>query len=102
MTEPSIVTDGGINAPPPPPTGTLWHTIRTGPTTAGQKTTKSSQGGSMTTTLLVRIDDRGHFERYPKARRGPKKEKPKRHYDPEHPHVSVAKILFSRKIKETG
>jgi hypothetical protein len=37
MTEPSIVTDGGIS-PPPPPTGTLWHTIRTGPTTAGEWT----------------------------------------------------------------
>ena len=33
MTEPSIVTDGGIN--PPPLTGSLWHTIRTGPTTDG-------------------------------------------------------------------
>ena len=34
--------------------------------------------------------------------RGPKKAKSKRHYDPEHPHVSVAKLLFARKLKETG
>jgi hypothetical protein len=52
--------------------------------------------------FLKRLARGVDFERYPKARRGPKKEKPKRHYDPEHPHVSVAKILFSRKIKETG
>ena len=52
--------------------------------------------------FLKRLARAVDFERYPKARRGPKKEKPKRHYDPEHPHVSVAKILFSRKIKETG
>jgi hypothetical protein len=42
------------------------------------------------------------FERYPKAHRGPKKAKPKRHYDPDHPHVSVAKLLLARKLKETG
>jgi len=42
------------------------------------------------------------FERYPKAHRGTKKAKPKRHYDPEHPHVSVAKILLARKLNETG
>jgi VCBS repeat-containing protein len=42
------------------------------------------------------------FERYPKAHRGPKKAKPKRHYDPEHPHVSVAKLLLTRKLKESG
>jgi hypothetical protein len=36
MTEPSIVTDGGINAPPPPLTGSLWQTIRTGTTTDGE------------------------------------------------------------------
>ena len=52
--------------------------------------------------FLKRLARAVDFERYPKARRGPKKEQPKRHYDPEHPHVSVAKILFSRKIKETG
>jgi Transposase DDE domain len=51
--------------------------------------------------FLKRLAQAVDFERYPKAHRGPKKEKPKRHYDPEHPHVSVAKILFSRKIKET-
>jgi hypothetical protein len=42
------------------------------------------------------------FERYPKAHRGPKKAKPKRKYDPEHPHVSVAKLLLARKLKEQG
>jgi hypothetical protein len=36
------------------------------------------------------------FGRYPKSHRGPKKGKPKRHYDPEHPHVSVAKLLLAR------
>jgi hypothetical protein len=42
------------------------------------------------------------FERYPKAHRGPKKAMPKRHYDPKHPHVSVAKLLLTRKLKESG
>jgi hypothetical protein len=42
------------------------------------------------------------FERYPKAHRGPKKAKPKRHYDPDHPHVSVAKLLLARNPKEAG
>ena len=42
------------------------------------------------------------FERYPKAHRGPKKPKPKRHYDPDHPHVSVAKLLLARNLKESG
>jgi hypothetical protein len=40
------------------------------------------------------------FERYPKAHRGPKKPKPKRHYDPDHPHVSVAKLLLARNLTE--
>jgi hypothetical protein len=39
------------------------------------------------------------FARYPKAGRGPKKERPKRKYDPAHPHVSVAKLLLARKPK---
>jgi hypothetical protein len=47
--------------------------------------------------LALQVD----FERYPKAHRGPKKPPPKRHYDPEHPHVSVAKLLLARKLKET-
>jgi hypothetical protein len=42
------------------------------------------------------------FDRYPKAHRGPKKAKPKRHYDPEHPHVSVAKLLLARNPKEAA
>ena len=39
------------------------------------------------------------FARYPKAGRGPKKERAKRKYDPAHPHVSVAKILLARNPK---
>jgi hypothetical protein len=52
--------------------------------------------------LLKRLARNVDFERYPKAHRGPKKKKPKRHYDPEHPHVSVAKILLARKLTGTG
>jgi hypothetical protein len=52
--------------------------------------------------FLKRLARTVDFERYPKAHRGPKKAKPKRHYDPEHTHVSVAKLLFARKLKETG
>jgi hypothetical protein len=42
------------------------------------------------------------FERYPKAHRGPKKAKPKRLYDPDHPHISVAKLLLARKAGGDG
>jgi hypothetical protein len=42
------------------------------------------------------------FSRYPKSRRGPKKARPKRQYDPKHPHVSVAKILLARNPRATG
>jgi len=49
--------------------------------------------------FLKRLASNVDFDRYPKSHRGPKKAKPKRKYDPEHPHVSVAKILFARKIK---
>ena len=52
--------------------------------------------------FLKRLARNVDFERYPKAHRGPKKAKPKRHYDPSHPHVSVAKILLARKLDETG
>ena len=52
--------------------------------------------------FLKRLARAVDFDRYPKAHRGPKKAKSKRHYDPEHPHVSVAKLLFARKLKETG
>ena len=52
--------------------------------------------------FLKRLARNVDFERYPKAHRGPKKAKRKRHYDPEHPHVSVAKLLLARKLKETG
>ena len=47
--------------------------------------------------FLKQLASNVDFERYPKAHRGPKKKKPKRHYDPEHPHVSVAKLLLARK-----
>jgi hypothetical protein len=52
--------------------------------------------------FLKRLARNVDFERYPKARRGPKKAKPKRHYDPEHPHVSVAKLLLARNPTESG
>jgi hypothetical protein len=52
--------------------------------------------------FLKRLARGVDFERYPKTRRGPKKAKPKRHYDPKHPHVSVAKLLFARNVKRTG
>jgi hypothetical protein len=52
--------------------------------------------------LLERLARNVDFERYPKSHRGPKKPRPKRKYDPDHPHVSVAKILLARKVQETG
>ena len=52
--------------------------------------------------FLKRLAHKVDFERYPKASRGPKKARPKRPYDPDHPHVSVAKLLLKRKLKETG
>jgi hypothetical protein len=52
--------------------------------------------------FLKRLARNVNFGRYPKAHRGPKKAKPKRHYDPDHPHVSVAKLLLARKLKESG
>jgi hypothetical protein len=48
--------------------------------------------------LLKRLARNVDFERYPKAKRGPKKPKVKRHHDPKHPHVSVAKLLLARKV----
>jgi hypothetical protein len=52
--------------------------------------------------FLKRLARNVDFERYPKAHRGPKKARPKRHYDPNHPHVSVAKLLLARKLNESG
>jgi DDE family transposase len=52
--------------------------------------------------FLKRLARNVDFERYPKAHRGPKKAKPKRQYDPNHPHVSVAKLLLARKLNESG
>jgi hypothetical protein len=53
-------------------------------------------------TFLKRLAHAVDFERYPKTHRGPKKATAKRHYDPDHPHVSVAKLLLQRNLKETG
>ena len=39
-----------------------------------------------------------HFKKHP---RGPKKPRPPRTYDPEHPHVSTAKLLEQRKAGKT-
>ena len=50
--------------------------------------------------FLKRLARGVDFKRYPKSHRGPKKAKPKRHFDPEHPHVSTAKILLARKQKK--
>jgi hypothetical protein len=52
--------------------------------------------------FLKRLARNVDFERYPKAHRGPKKAKPKRHYDPDHPHVSVAKLLLARKLEKSA
>ena len=52
--------------------------------------------------FLRRLASKVDFTRYPKAHRGPKKPESKRQYDPEHPHVSVAKLLLARKLKESG
>lgn len=52
--------------------------------------------------FLKRLAGKVDFTRYPKAHRGPKKAKPRRQHDPEHPHVSVAKLLLARKLKERG
>jgi hypothetical protein len=49
--------------------------------------------------LMKRLARGVDFERYPKSRRGPKKERPKRHNDPKHPHVSTAKILLARRLE---
>ena len=52
--------------------------------------------------FLKRLARAVNFERYPKSGRGPKKARPKRHYDSAHPHVSVAKILLARNPKASG
>jgi hypothetical protein len=52
--------------------------------------------------FLKRLARNVDFERYPKAHRGPKKAKGKRKYDPEHPHVSVAKLLLTRNLQKSG
>lgn len=52
--------------------------------------------------FLERLARNVDFERYPKSHRAPKKPQPKRHYDPDHPHVSVAKLLLARKVNQSG
>jgi hypothetical protein len=51
--------------------------------------------------VLVQLAKRINLERFRKHRRGPKKPKNKKHYDPAHPHVSVARILQRRKLQNT-
>jgi hypothetical protein len=48
--------------------------------------------------VLVQLAKKINLERFRKHRRGPKKVRDKRHYDPSHPHVSVARILHRRKL----
>jgi Transposase DDE domain len=48
--------------------------------------------------VLVQLAKKINLERFRKHSRGPKKSKDKRHYDPRHPHVSVARILHRRKL----
>jgi hypothetical protein len=48
--------------------------------------------------VLMQLAKKINLERFRKHSRGPKKSKDKRHYDPRHPHVSVARILHRRKL----
>jgi hypothetical protein len=52
--------------------------------------------------FLRRLAKTVDFARDPKARRVAKQPKPKRHSDPEQPHISVAKRRLARKLKESG
>jgi hypothetical protein len=47
--------------------------------------------------VLLQVAEHVDLKRYTKHPRGPKKAPPKRHYDPQHPHVSTAKILAKRR-----
>lgn len=49
--------------------------------------------------VLVQLARKINLERFRKHRRGPKKSRVKRHYDPAHPHVSTARILQRRKVQ---
>jgi hypothetical protein len=49
--------------------------------------------------VLVQLAKKINLERFRKHSRGPKKSRDKRHYDPSHPHVSVARILHRRKLQ---
>jgi hypothetical protein len=50
--------------------------------------------------FLRQMAEQVDLKRYTKHPRGPKKEPPKRHNDPKHPHVSTAKILAKRGEQE--
>jgi hypothetical protein len=52
--------------------------------------------------FLKRLAQNVDFERYPKSHRSSKKAKSERKHDPKHPHVSVAKILLARNVRQTG
>jgi Transposase DDE domain len=49
--------------------------------------------------VLMQLAEEINLERFRKHRRGPKKSKAKRHYDPAHPHVAAARILQRRKLQ---
>jgi len=47
--------------------------------------------------VLVSLAEKVDLKKYPKSRRGPKKPRPERIFDPKTPHVSTARILAGRK-----
>ena len=47
--------------------------------------------------LLKMLSKKVKLSRFKKHPRGPKKPKPKRVFDPKHPHVSTAKLIANRK-----
>jgi hypothetical protein len=48
---------------------------------------------------LLELASRVNLRKYRRHPRGPKKTSPKRKYDPQRPHVSVARILDQRKAR---
>ncbi len=46
---------------------------------------------------LREMAEHAKLRKYRKTTRGPNKEKPKRSYDPRHPHVSTARVLGGEK-----
>ena len=47
-----------------------------------------------------RVGAKGRFRALSESTPWTKEPKPKRHYDPDHPHVSVAKLLLARKLSK--